>query len=348
MLVLGEEVEGFEADLRHVLGVRHAVVMNSCTSTLEVALRALGLGPGDIVITSSYSWVATANVIELVGATPRFVDIDPATYNLEIASLQQLIEKVDAAGELDRVKALLPVHAFGYVADMPEILEIAERLGVPTVEDAACALGASLGGRPAGTMGQIGCFSFHPRKSVTSGEGGALVTDDDHVANVARAYRNHGQRPGATHVFESFGHNFRLTEPMAALARNQLGRLEELLDRRHSIVARYLTGLAGHVGLPAYDRQRHAVQAFVVVLPPDCEKDRVRSQMLEKGIETGSGTIAIPFTAAYATKYGYEPSEFPALSSLGSRALALPLHANLTSEDVDYVVTSLVETLNQG
>jgi dTDP-4-amino-4,6-dideoxygalactose transaminase len=345
LLVQGVEVEAFEADLKALLGVANVVVMNSCTAALEVALRAVGVGTGDIVITSAYSWIATANVIEVVGATPCFVDIDEFTYNIDSQALEQTVNTLVQARALKRVKAILPVHAFGYQADLENMRRLATELGVPLVEDAACALGARIGPKPAGTIGEVGCFSFHPRKSITSGEGGALVTNDASIAAFARSYRNHGQTFGQTHVFERFGHNYRLTEPMAALARSQLSRLPQLLAQRRAIFELYRDELEGVVGLPKFDQERHAAQAFVVLLPENQDRERIRRALADQQIETGIGTIAIPFTEPYRDKYEFQGSDFPSLRKVATRALALPLHSNMSVEEAKLVVTALIEAL---
>jgi perosamine synthetase len=347
-LVQGPEVLAFERELAELLDVRHVVVMSNCTSALEVALRALSIGHGDIVITSSYSWVATANVIEVVGATPVFVDISPASYNIDIDALREIVSGLDRAGDLGRLKAIMPVHAFGLAADMVAIQAIAHDLGVPVVEDAACALGARSPEGAIGTMGAAGCFSFHPRKSITTGEGGALATNDDSIAHFAFAYRNHGQTPGLIHEFDQIGHNYRLTDAMAALGRSQLLQLPAFLTRRRQIMTTYLEQLQGYVELPEFHPDRHAGQAFVVRLPADCDRSQVMKIMKENGVETGTGTVAIPFTDVYLSKYGFTHEEFPHLASIMDRTLALPIHADMSSDDAEFVARTLIEALSQA
>ena len=190
-LVQGARVAAFEQAVAQRVGAAHAVAVSSGTAALHVALVALGVGPGDLVLTTAYSWIATANVIELAGAEPVFVDIDPATFNLAPDRLAEAIDRLEASGSLRRVKAILPVHAFGQPADMTSIGALADAHGIPVVEDAACALGAAWEGRPAGSWGRCGCFSFHPRKAITTGEGGLAVTDDAELARTMRALRNH-------------------------------------------------------------------------------------------------------------------------------------------------------------
>jgi dTDP-4-amino-4,6-dideoxygalactose transaminase len=220
-LVQGRNVEEFEAAVASVVGTQHAVAVSSGTAALHVALLALGVGPGDRVATTAYSWIATANVIELCGAEPVFVDIDKATFNMDPAELARVGD----------VKAVLPVHAFGLMADMEAI----GSYGLPVVEDAACALGATWAGRPAGSWGRAGCFSFHPRKAVTTGEGGMVVTDDGSVAAVARELRNHGQADGQ---FVRPGFNYRMTDFQGALGVTQMAKLERVVTARRAAAAR--------------------------------------------------------------------------------------------------------------
>lgn len=345
-LVQGREVAAFESELAEYIGGEHHVVaMSNCTSALDAALRAFGVGVGDLVVTSSYSWIATANVIELVGAQPRFVDIDTTSYNLDPVRLHDLVHRMKRSGEARALKAILPVHAFGYVAELGPIRDLAEDLSIPIIEDAACALGASFEDRSAGTVGDIGCFSFHPRKSLTTGEGGALVTRDSVVADFVRSFRNHGQVPGGVQNFEHIGHNYRLTNVMAALGRSQLRRLPEMLATRHRIFELYLKRLEGHIDLPAYDPIRHAGQAFVVRIPPGVDRARVIHDMRTAGIECGTGTVPIPFTRAYVRKYGYRPKDFPVLSVVAASALALPLHSGLSEEEADIVAEALLDSI---
>jgi len=195
-LVQGSRVAEFERIVAEHVGLQHAVAVSSCTSALRVALLALGIGSGHRVIVAPYSWVATANVIELCGATPVFVDIDPSTFNMDAALLRSRLDSLSRAGEIGSVRAVMPVHTFGNTAGVDDIVMVADEFSIPVIEDAACAVGATVEGRPAGSLGTIGCFSFHPRKIITTGEGGMLVTDDDDLAGFARTFRNHGQRVG--------------------------------------------------------------------------------------------------------------------------------------------------------
>jgi perosamine synthetase len=214
MLVQGKKVEELENNVAKYLGVRHVIAASSGTATLHLALLASGIGTGDEVIVPAFSFIATANAIELVGATPIFVDIDLDTFNININLIEQAISS--------RTKAILPVHEFGLSCDISEICELAKRYNLSVIEDAACALGAKENGRFTGTTGDVGSFSFHPRKAITSGEGGILTTNDDEMARKLRILRNHGieNKDGKTE-FVAAGLNYRLTDFQAALVNSQ-------------------------------------------------------------------------------------------------------------------------------
>jgi dTDP-4-amino-4,6-dideoxygalactose transaminase len=349
-LVQGRQVEELEAELASLVGVEHMVVVSSGTAALHAAMHVLDIGPGDLVIVPGYSWVATANVVEMVGATPVFVDISESDYCIDPSALTKRIDELSASGDLGRLRAIVPVHAFGYVAEMSEVSAVAADLGVPVVEDAACALGAAFNGRMAGSLGDIGCFSFHPRKVITTGEGGAVATNDGEVAEAVRRFRNHGQDFGENgRRFSEVGINYRITDVMAALGRSQLRRLETLLTRRRALAERYLEALADlPVGLPAYRPERTAVQAFVVRLDRSVETGSFIAGMARRGVETGLGTIAIPFTDVYLARYGLTAEDLPITHAAGTHAVALPLHTGMEDGAIDEVVGAMRDVLGDG
>jgi dTDP-4-amino-4,6-dideoxygalactose transaminase len=349
-LVQGRQVEELEAELASLVGVEHMVVVSSGTAALHAAMHVLDIGPGDLVIVPGYSWVATANVVEMVGATPVFVDISESDYCIDPSALTTRIDELSASGDLGRLRAIVPVHAFGYVAEMSEVSAVAADLGVPVVEDAACALGAAFNGRMAGSLGDIGCFSFHPRKVITTGEGGAVATNDGEVAEAVRRFRNHGQDFGENgRRFSEVGINYRITDVMAALGRSQLRRLETLLTRRRALAERYLEALADlPVGLPAYRPERTAVQAFVVRLDRSVETGSFIAGMARRGVETGLGTIAIPFTDVYLARYGLTAEDLPITHAAGTHAVALPLHTGMEDGAIDEVVGAMRDVLGDG
>ena len=252
-----------------MVGVTHAVALVNCTAALEVGLLSLGIGPGDLVVVTPYSWVATANVIELCGATPVFVDIDPDTFNLDADKLTQLL---DARND---VKAVMPVHTFGNAAGIARICGIAADHGIPVVEDAACALGSSDGARMAGSLGTVGCFSFHPRKIITTGEGGMLVTDDERLAAFARRYRNHGlEAIDGVAEFVMPGGNLRMTEMQGAIGVVQMGRIDGLIAERAALAQRFDIELKRLGMTPQARLQTTAVQSYVTLVPDRTSRRR--------------------------------------------------------------------------
>lgn len=345
-LVQGSRVAEFERLVAERAGVAHAVALSNCTTALRVALLALGAGPGDSVLVTPYSWIATANVIELCGATPVFVDIDPETFNMDPATLRERLAGLAGEGRLDTVRAIMPVDTFGNPAQMTELADIAAEHGIPLVEDAACALGAEEGGRRAGSIGAIGCFSFHPRKIVTTGEGGMLVTDDAGVAEFARAFRNHGQQAvDGTTEFVLAGDNLRMTDIQGALGVVQMGRLDGLLEARARLAARYDDLLAPLGFRPQRRSERAAVQAYVALCPEELAGSDVIAGLRDRGVEATIGTSSIPFTRHFAERYRIAEADLPSTVEVGRRAVTLPLYPQMTADEQDTVVATLAEVV---
>jgi dTDP-4-amino-4,6-dideoxygalactose transaminase len=352
-LVQGERVAEFERTVANYVGCKHAVAVTNCTAALHLSLLALGVGPGDIVIVTAYSWIATANVIELCGARPIFVDIDRDTFNLDPNCLEDALVKLMKANETGRqVKAILPVHAFGLMADMPQISELAQRFDLPIVEDAACALGASCKGKKAGSWGIMGCFSFHPRKAITTGEGGMITTDDSRLADRLRALRNHGQDPGAPSPdFIMPGFNCRMTEFQAALGLNQMAKLDRILTARRQLASSYNSLLVGtSIQAPVVRAHSQPVyQSYVVLLENEDRqrRDEVVLRLREEGIETTIGTYHMPMTTYNRKRYGYKQGDFPATDQVFVRSLALPFYEGLSVEEQALVVDALLRALSK-
>lgn len=351
-LVQGPRVAAFERAVAERVGVRHAIAVSNCTAALHLALLALGVRPGDLVVVTAYSYTATANVIELCGAQPVFVDIRPDTFNMDPDRLADALRRLASARDLiGRVKAILPVHTFGQMADMPGIMAIARQYDLPVIEDAACALGATWHGRPAGAWGALGCFSFHPRKAITTGEGGLITTDRDELAWRLRALRNHGQDPDAAGAdFVMPGFNYRLTEFQAALGLTQMAKLERIIAARRARAARYDALLADSpIQTPRIPPAAEAVyQSYVVLLPRRAAPTRADliGRLRAEGIETTIGTWHMPLTTYFRSRYGYRPGDFPIADDVFARSLTLPLHERLTDEEQERVVDRLGELLS--
>jgi len=321
-LTMGPKVTEFESLLATLAGTSDAIAVSSGTAALHVAVLALGIGPGDEVLVPAYTFPATANVVALVGATPVLVDVDPVTMNMD---------GDDAARRVTpKTKAVLAVHLFGRPARLEELPD-----GVPIIEDAAGALGASRGGRPCGSLGALACFSFHPRKIVTTGEGGAVTTDDPALAEASRSLRHHGWSPSNAYVdLPAPAFNYRLSDVLCALGIPQLRRFDELYAAYDRVAAGYTARLAGIATTPTTDRgDRHGWQAYVVQVD---DRDRVMAGLRAQGIQCQIGTYALHRLGAYR-----DQGSFPGADRAFERALALPLHAGLTESELDRVAEAL-------
>jgi len=319
MLTMGPKVEEFEAGLAKACEVEHALAVSSGTAALHLAVLAFGLEPGDEVLVPAYTFPATANVVALAGLRPVLVDVDPETMNVDPAQVE--------VGK--RTKALLAVHLFGRPLPLHELPE------VPLLEDAAGALGARYRGRACGSLGVAGCLSFHPRKIVTTGEGGAVTTNDEAFASEVRLLRNHGWRSLVPADMPVPGLNYRLSDILCAVGIPQLARLDELLATRTRIAAGYSERLAHlPVLLPrADDGDVHGWQAYVLQLD---DRDRVLAELRAQGIEAQIGTYSLPLLGAYR-----DQGEFPGARRVFERALALPFHTRLTEAELDRVAEAL-------
>lgn len=337
MLVQGRVVEGFETAVSEFLGGVHVRAVANGTAALQLALLALGIGPGDEVVVPAFSFVATANVVELVHARPVFVDIDIATYNIDVARIESAITT--------RTKAIMPVHEFGLACDIEAVRAIAERHGLAVVEDAACALGALAGGRQAGTFGTLGCFSLHPRKAVTSGEGGLVVTSRAAYAEQIGLLRNHGiadRDGGKEYVLPGF--NYRLTEFQAALVASQFTRLPRNLEYRRALATVYESCLDGtRLRKPTAPADRvHAWQTYHVLLDSTIDRRVLMQRLQDVGIQTSLGAQCIPAQQYYRCTYGFDaPREYPAAFRAWRHGLALPMSERLSKSDIQYVAENL-------
>jgi perosamine synthetase len=321
-LTMGPRVDAFEQELREACDVTNAVAVSSGTAALHLSVLALGIGPGDEVIVPAYTFPATGNVVALAGARPILVDVDPETMNVTP-------EAVEAA-VTPRTRAVLVVHLFGRPAPW-EALEAAVPESVALLEDAAGALGARRRGRACGGLGRLGCLSFHPRKIVTTGEGGAVTTNDGDLAERIRTLRHHGWR-GAD--MPAPGLNYRLPDLLCAIGTAQMRRLDRLLEERERLAAAYAERLDGVVGLPSPEEgDRHGWQAYVVRVD---RRDEALAMLAEAGIQAQIGTYALHRLGAYA-----DQGPFPGADEAYERALALPFHGRLSEDDLDRVADVL-------
>jgi dTDP-4-amino-4,6-dideoxygalactose transaminase len=342
-LTQGPKVAEFEAEFARLVGVPHARACSSGTAGLHLALLALGVGPGDEVIVPAFTWVATANAALYCGATPVFVDVRPDTYNLDVDQV--------AARLTRRTRVVVPVHLFGLCADVEGLAHAAP--GVAVVEDAACAAGATRGGRPAGSLGAAGVFSFHPRKSLTTGEGGMVTTADAALAARVGALRSHGclegelAGEGPFAAYGMLGYNFRLTDLQAAIGLVQLRKLENMIATREALARAYAEALSGipWLRLPQYGdaAHRHAWQAYVCRVSDDapCSRDQIMAALASAGIATRPGTMAVPLTPFYRQRLGHAPGDFPVAAALERDSLALPLHTRMGVAEVARVARAL-------
>jgi dTDP-4-amino-4,6-dideoxygalactose transaminase len=323
--ILGQEVKDFEAGFAAYCGVSRAVGVDNGTSALELIFRALGIGPGDEVVVPAYTFPATANVVALAGARPRLVDVDPRTMNLDVAQVAEAIGP--------GTRAVLAVHLFGRPLDW-DALRGAVPEEIPIVEDAAGALGARSKGRPCASLGVLGCLSFHPRKIVTTGEGGAVTTPEEFFADAVRRMRHHGIEPRGEFEIRAAGPNYRLSDILCAVGIPQVRRLDELLSARARIADGYAQRLEGVVETPrADDGDVHGWQAYVVQLD---RRDEALAGLRAEGIEAQIGTYALHRLAAYR-----DQGPFPGADAAYERALALPFHTRLTDGDLDRVAAAL-------
>jgi perosamine synthetase len=324
-LTMGEKVAELEGELASACGVEYAVAVSSGTAALHLAVLALGIGEGDEVLVPAYTFPATANVVALAGARPVLVDVDPKTMNLDAGRVYDAVTP--------NTRAVLAVHLFGRPLDWEE-LQNAVPPDVHLVEDAAGALGARWRGMPCGGLGELACLSFHPRKIVSTGEGGAVTTQNSELADSIRRLRHHGISTDGEFDIPEPGFNYRLSDVLCAIGLVQLRRLEDLWEARHRLARAYTERLETIVETPgAAKGDRHGWQAYVVQLD---RRDQALAALREAGIEAQIGTYAVHRLSAYA-----DQGPLPGADSCYERALALPFHSRLTEDDLDRVAEVL-------
>ena len=361
-LVQGPKVRQFEDAWSAFTGAEHSIAVTSCTTALHLSLAALGFGPGDEAIVPAFTWISTANVVEHLGGRVVFADIDLATFNIDPAGIEALITP--------RTKAILPVHLFGLAADMEAINDIARRHGLWVVEDAACGFGATVQGRHVGTLGHTGCFSFHPRKAITTGEGGMITTNDAHLAERLRRLRDHGAgmsdlqrhlgpKPYLLADHPEAGYNQRMTDLQAALGAAQMRRAAAIVTERRELASRYdaafadLSWLETPLALPGYG---HGYQSYPCLFEPELvhqalatSDQQLLSQLHERrnawmetlqqrGVSTRPGTHAVHMLSYYRKRYNLSPEQFAAARAANDCSISLPLFHGMRADEQQHVI----------
>ncbi|MDR6227505.1 DegT/DnrJ/EryC1/StrS family aminotransferase [Desmospora profundinema] len=344
VLSLGPRTAEFEARFARRFGRAYGVALNSGTSALHVAVKALGLGPGDEVITTPYSFIASGNCLLYEGVRPVFVDINPETLTLDAAQVEAAITP--------RTRGILPVHLFGQVCEMDVIREIADRHHLKMIEDACEAIGATWKGKPAGTWGEAAVFGFYPNKQITTGEGGMLLTDDPGLRDLALSLRNQGRDPGSQWLqHDRVGYNYRMSELQAALGLVQLERLEEILARRADVAKRYIQ-LLRHYRVPVdLPRIPEACQiswfVFIVILPQGIQRERVIHHLGSNGIQSRAYFPVIHLQHDFYSRFDFRPGNFPVSETMAERTLAIPFFNQITPKEQEKVIGELAIALKK-
>lgn len=327
----GPNVKALESEVARYVGVEHAVALNSGTDALHLALRALDVGPGDEVITTPFTFVATTEAIGIVGATPVFVDIDPRTYNLDTSLIEAAITP--------RTRAILPVHLYGCPAQMDDVMEIARRHHLAVVEDCAQSIGATFGGRPTGSLGTFGCFSFFPSKNLGAyGDAGMLVTNDKALADRARSLRGHGGRVKYYH--EELGVNSRLDEVQAAILRVKFPHLDNWIERRRSAAGRYNAFFASQLHVPVEPAEtRHVYHQYTLRV---ADRDRVKNDLKAAGIESMIYYPVPLHLQQVHGKLGLREGAFPQAERAAREVLSIPMYPELRAEDQRQIASTLL------
>lgn len=345
----GPKVKEFENHFAQRHQVKHAIAVSNCTTALHLSLLAAGIKEGDEVIVPAFTWVATANAVLYCNATPVFCDIDLKTFNINPAEIKKHITK--------KTKAIIPVHLFGLCADMDEIINAVGKK-IKIIEDAACAAGASYKEKPAGCLGDFGCFSFHPRKSITTGEGGMITTNDDESAKKVDMLRNHGasiseeqrykrNKPYILPEFNVLGYNYRMTDLQGAVGVAQLKKLDEYINERQKWADYYSNELKDIEWLKTPvvpENFKHGWQSYVLLIDEEKSpktRNEIMEELQQKGISTRPGTHAVHMLSFYRNKFRLKEKDFPNAFSANEYSMSIPLHNKMTDDDFQYVVEAI-------
>jgi len=346
-LSIGPKVVEFEKRMGNYAGTRYAVAVNSGTSALHLIIRGLGIGEGDVVITTPFSFIASSNCILFEGGRPLFVDIEEGTLNLNADKVEEKLESLSKE-ELEKIKALLVVDAFGQPADWDRFKEIGKKYNLRLIEDSAEALGSEYKGRKCGSFGEVGVFAFYPNKQITTCEGGALVTNNKELARLARSMRNQGRGEGGGWLdHERLGYNFRMDELSAALGCSQMERIGEILEKRGRVAGRYNQRLSTieEVQIPyiSPDTTKMSWFVYVIRLEKSINRDGVIKYLNREGVQCKPYFTPIHLQPFYKDMFGFRKGDFPITEDVSARTIALPFFNNLKEEQIDYVVEKLKE-----
>lgn len=347
-VVQGPKVAEFEQLMAEFAKTKYAFATTSCTTALHIGLVALGIKPGDEVIVPAFTFIATANVCEYVGAKPVFVDIDLETFNIDTTKIEAAIT--------EKTTAIIPVHLFGLAANMDEIMSLASKHKLKVLEDAACAIGTKYRSKHVGTIGEMGAVSFHPRKAITTGEGGMIFTQDDKLAKLSLSLRDHGaavsdfdrhsQKAHTLPDFDRIGFNYRMTDIQGAIGVAQAHKLQTIIDGRVSRAEKYNEAFKDHQFLkiptvPEYSN--HCYQSYVLRVfdKSPLSRDEISQKLAEKGIATRQGTQNVPCLKVYREKYGLKEADFLNSAKAEKTTLTIPLYATMTDEEQNYVIDNI-------
>lgn len=343
ILTQGPKTAEFEQKVADYVGCKYAFAMSSCTTALHLALVALDIQPGDEVLVADFTFPATANVVVQQGARPVLVDIVLDTFTMSPEDLQRKISP--------RAKAIIPVDAFGCAADYDPILEIAEKYGLPVIEDAATAIGTKYYDRFCGNLSTMGCFSFHPRKVITTGEGGMITTNDPDLAEKIRLLRSHGGiKTGAWFQYEAAGFNYRLSDILSAVGVAQMAKLPALIERKRKLVGNYSERLSNipRIRLPGEPNWGgHIYQSYVILVDESLDRNKIIEDMKMRGIETTIGTYALHDQPFFQRQFGYKTGQLINSHAAFTRSITLPLYPQMSESDLDLVADTLKLVLSQ-
>ncbi|NQS89935.1 DegT/DnrJ/EryC1/StrS family aminotransferase [Patescibacteria group bacterium] len=386
-LSLGPKLQEFEKKIAKYVGCRYAIAVNSGTSGLHLIIRAMGIGEGDEVITTSFSFIASANCILFERAKPVFIDIDAETLNIDVRKIVEKLRGLKRIEDLKKIKAILAVDIFGQPAEWDELKEIAKNYNLKLIEDCAEALGAEYKGKKAGSLGDAGVFGFYPNKQITTGEGGTIVTNDEKIARLCRSMRNQGRDEGSDWLeHKRLGYNYRLSDINCALGLAQLERINEILEKRDKVARMYNERLAdmNEVETPYVSQeinpspspnlspQGRGNEEMIIPSPPRgegigrkvkiswfvyvvrlrgdytrAERDKILKGLRERGVECRAYFSPIHLQPFYRKMFGYKKGDFPITESISERTIALPFYNNLKEEEINYVVENLKKIIRR-